>query len=217
VSAVLLAVLRPQPHDVDDFFAWYEAEHVTGRLAMPGFRNAHRYVCEDDSEPGLLIYELDELGALSTEEYRELQAGTATTTQARMGALRQFVRVSGRVIQEHGEGSGPSPLIFVVAFAVPEQDLDELDSWYQEEHAPMLLKNQAWCGIRLVDVRESTTAWTRMAIHRLADVSALTSPERRAAGQTPRRHELGMKAWFSGGTRYTARAVESLHPVSPGR
>lgn len=217
MSAVLLAVLRPEADDVDDFFTWYEAEHVNGRLAMPGFLDAHRYVSEDDRDIGLLIYELDGLDALATEEYRTLQAGTAATTQARMGGLRQFVRVTGEIIQEHGDVDRVAPLLFVVAFSAPESDLDELDAWYREEHAPMLLKAEAWRGVRLVDVAESNAPWTRVAIHRLADASALESPERRAAGETPRRRELAARPWFNAATRYTVRAVDRLDLASSRR
>lgn len=217
MSAVLLAVLRPNANDVDDFFTWYEAEHVTGRLAMPGFLDAQRYVSEDDRDMGLLIYELDGLHVLATDEYRALQARTAETTQTRMGGLDRFVRVTGTVIQEHGDVDAAASLLFVVAFSAPESDLGELDGWYREEHAPMLLKAAAWRGVRLVDVAESNTPWTRVAIHRLADASALESPERRAAGETPRRHKLAARPWFNASTRYTVKAVDRLDSASRRR
>ncbi|SIM59185.1 hypothetical protein [Micromonospora cremea] len=216
-AAVLLAVLRPKADDVDDFFTWYEAEHVTGRLAMPGFLDAHRYVSEDDHDMGLVIYDLASLDVLSTEAYRALQARTAATTQTRMGGLDQFVRVTGEVIQEHGDVAAAVPLLFVVAFSAPRSDLDDLDAWYREEHAPMLLKAAAWRGVSLVDVTGSNTPWTRVAIHRLADASALESPERRAAGEAPRRQQLAARPWFNAGTRYRVRAVDRLDSASRRR
>lgn len=214
MSAVLLAALRPDDGDAEDFYSWYEAEHVAGRMAMPGFLDAHRYVSDDDPDLGLLIYELDGLDALATEEYRDLQARTADTTRTRMGGLRQFVRVTGEVIQEHGDAGGPAPLLFAVAFTAPESDLADLDSWYREEHVPMLLEAEAWRGTRLVNVAESNTPWSRVAVHRLADPSALESPERRAAADTPRRHELASRAWFNASTRYTATAVSRFDRAS---
>lgn len=217
MSAVLLAVLHPEEPDVADFFSWYEAEHVAGRMAMPGFLDAHRYVSDDDPDLGLLIYELDGMEALGTAEYRKLQADTADATRTRMGGLRQFVRVTGEVIQEHGDAVGPAPLLFVVAFSVPESDLAELDSWYQEEHAPMLLEAEAWQGVRLVDVADSNTTWSRVAIHRLADASALDSSERRAAAEGPRRRALASREWFNASTRYTGTAVDRLDLVPSRR
>lgn len=217
MSAILLAVLHPEKADVTDFFTWYEAEHVAGRMAMPGFLDAHRYVSADDPDHGLLIYELDGMEALATDHYRRLQADTADATRTRMGGLRQFVRVTGKVIQEHGEADGPAPLLFVVAFAAPENDLAELDSWYRDEHAPMLLKAEAWRGVRLVDVADSNTTWSRVAIHRLADASALDSAERRAAAEGPKRRALASRDWFNASTRYTATAVDRLDVVSSRR
>lgn len=215
MSAVLLAVLRPEPTDVPDFYRWYEAEHVTGRLAVDGFDDAHRYRTDDDFDRGILVYELDGLPALSTPEYRDLQARTAEATQQRMGALRQFVRVTGQVVQEHGDAVGPAPMLFVVAFAAPAEDLELLDAWYRDEHAPALLECKEWLGVRLIDVADSNTGWTRVALHRLADASALTSPERQAAADTPGRHRLVERPWFGQSARFVAHAVDRFDTPEP--
>lgn len=208
MSAVLLAVLRPEDADRDDFYSWYEAEHVTGRLAIPGFGSAHRYCSVNDPDRGLLLYELDDLETLQTQEYRDLQARTAGATKQRMGGLQQFHRVTGDVIQSHGESDGLAPLLFVVAFAAPAEDLAELDAWYRDEHVPALLRADAWLGVRLVDVSDSNTGWSRVALHRIASESALSSPERKAAGDTPGRRRLAERAWFNRSTRFIAEHVE---------
>lgn len=217
MTAVLLAVLRPEDNDTDDFFSWYEAEHVVGRLAVPGFVDAHRYRSTDDPGMGVLVYELDGLDTLATEKYLDLQAATAEATRTRMGGLREFVRVTGEVIQEHGEATGPAPLVFVVAFRVPDDEVADLDGWYANDHVPMLLKADGWLGVRLVDVSDSNTGWTRLAIHRLADASALDAPERKAAGETEWRRRLGEKPWFRSSVRYTGAAVDRFDLATTGR
>jgi hypothetical protein len=217
MTAVLLAVLRPEDDDAEDFFTWYEAEHVVGRLAVPGFRDAHRYRATDDPGTGILVYELDALDTLATPQYRKLQSDTEEATRTRMGALSTFIRVTGEVIQEHGEADGPAPLLFVVAFAVPEDEVDDLDAWYAHEHVPTLLQADAWLGVRLVDVADSNTGWTRVAIHRLADVSALEAPERKAAGETEWRKRLGERPWFLASARYTATGVDRFDLATSGR
>lgn len=176
MSAVLLAVLRPEDADVADFFAWYERDHVTGRMAMPGFLDAHRYVAADDPDLGLLIYELDSLDALSSPQYQALQAATNAATQSRMGRLRTFVRVTGTVIQEYGAAHGAAPALQVVAYAVPGDELADFDQWFRQVNAPALLATRAGQGGRLVAVSESNTGWNRVAVHRLADRAALVNP-----------------------------------------
>jgi len=215
--ALLFAVLRPEPGDLADFYAWYEAEHVAGRLGMPGFDQAHRYRTDDDTDRGILLYELDGLAALQTPEYRALQESTRSVTEQRMGGLRQFVRVTGEVIQEYGEAAGPAPLLYAVAFAAPAADLDRLDAWYQDEHVPALLEADTWLGVRVVDVAASNTGWTRLALHRLADESALSSPERRAAGRTPGRERLAELAWFQQSSRFLGRQVGRFDTVDAAR
>lgn len=216
MTAVLLAVLRPEDNEAEDFFSWYEAEHVVGRLAVPGFLGAHRYRSTDDPGTGILVYELDGLDTLATEEYLDLQAATAEATRKRMGGLQSFVRVVGEVIQEHGDTTGPAPLVFVVAFTVPDDEVADLDAWYANDHVPMLLAADAWRGVRLVDVSDSNTGWTRMAIHSLADASALEAPERKAAGETEWRRRLGERPWFGSSVRYTAAAVDRFDLATSG-
>lgn len=215
MSAVLLAVLHPEPPDAGAFYSWYEAEHVTGRLGMPGFTDAHRYRTEGESDRGILIYELDGMQALATSEYQALQSRTAEATKQRMGGLRQFVRVTGKVVQEHGEATGAAPLLFVVAFAAPAEDLGLLDAWYRDEHVPALLEAESWLGVRIIDVADSNVGWTRVAIHRLADRSALSSKEREAAGETPGRERLAERPWFGKSARFVADGVERFDDAVP--
>ena len=55
----------------DEFNAWYEAEHLPERLAIPGFRSAQRWVA--DCAPGegkyLATYELESAAVLTSSRY----------------------------------------------------------------------------------------------------------------------------------------------------
>jgi hypothetical protein len=214
VSAVLVAVLRPEEAELEDFYTWYETEHVAGRLAMPGFLGAHRYVSDADPHLGLLIYELDGLDALATERYLSLQAATSATTQTRMGRLRQFVRVTGRVILEHGDLHGPAPSLLLEAFRVPQSEAEDFDSWFREERAPWLIEAQGWQRVQLVQVAESNMPWSRLVLHRGTGLSAVDSPRLRDTTRTPGRRDVAARSSHDPTMCYTATAVNHLNRAS---
>jgi hypothetical protein len=62
---------EPPPAMEEEFNAWYDAEHMPERLAIPGFRSARRWVA--DCAPGegkyLATYELDSPDVLMSAAY----------------------------------------------------------------------------------------------------------------------------------------------------
>jgi hypothetical protein len=102
VTGMLLALMKPPAGQEEDFFTWYEADHVPGRLSVPGFRSAARWRALGPESTGLLVYELDDLAVLRTPAYLEHQAATAQSTAARMGGLDVFVRCVAEVVSVEG-------------------------------------------------------------------------------------------------------------------
>ncbi len=68
---LLLTRTEPPVPMEEEFNAWYDAEHLPERLAIPGFRSARRWVA--DVAPGegkyLATYELDSLEILNSPAY----------------------------------------------------------------------------------------------------------------------------------------------------
>jgi hypothetical protein len=68
---LLLTMTEPPVPMEEEFNAWYDAEHLPERLAIPGFRSARRWVA--DVAPGegkyLATYELDSLEILNSPAY----------------------------------------------------------------------------------------------------------------------------------------------------
>ena len=65
---LLLTLTEPPPAMEEEFNAWYDTEHLPERLAIPGFRSARRWVCE---ETYLANYELDSPEVLRSKPYLE--------------------------------------------------------------------------------------------------------------------------------------------------
>jgi hypothetical protein len=82
-STALLAVLADvEPEHEKDLIGWYDEEHLSERMACPGFLRARRFVAVNGEPRFLALYDLTDLSALETPEYRGHQnAPTKRTTE----------------------------------------------------------------------------------------------------------------------------------------
>jgi hypothetical protein len=126
----------------------------------------------------------------------------------------------GVEIGDTGE-SEPGAYLFVVTFGVPAAEQADFDSWYEKEHVPILMEADGWLRCRRYAAAPSTPAApTRLALHELSTLEALSSPERLASAATEWRGRLAARPWFSTARFVTyERLVEEtqLRPTAPAR
>ncbi len=70
--ALLVVMIDIDPAYEDDFNRWYAEEHLPDREGLPGFLSARRYISYEGGPKYLALYELENVGALQTEEYLAL-------------------------------------------------------------------------------------------------------------------------------------------------
>jgi hypothetical protein len=76
-----------------DFNAWYEREHLTERMALPGFLRARRFTALEGSPKYLALYDLESPAALETPAYRHLiGAGKSAWTKRMEPQFKNFKR-----------------------------------------------------------------------------------------------------------------------------
>ena len=104
---------------------------------------------------------------------------------------------SGPCAEQHG-------VLMVVAFNVPIERTDEVERWYRQEHAPMLLRAPGWLRMRRYEPIQAAggQAWTHMALHELRNLAVLESTERALARSTPWRAQLEQESWFAQAGRF---------------
>ena len=104
----------------------------------------------------------------------------------------------------------PASIMMVVAFCVPEERRREVDDWYAQEHAPLLLKAEGWLRARRYHGIESqgSAPWTHIALHDLDNIAVLDSKERAAARSTPWRARLCHESWFKNAGRWTYERMD---------
>jgi hypothetical protein len=98
-------------NDVDpaaeaEFNAWYLAEHLPERLAVPGFRRARRWWNPGGSPRYFTFYEVDGPEVLASAPYRERLDNPTPRTRAIMPAFRGMSRTVCRVAASVGDAMG---------------------------------------------------------------------------------------------------------------
>lgn len=202
VPGMLFSQMEPPPGTEEDFHAWYDEEHIPARMKIDGFSAASRYEAVEGEPRWLAVYELSDLAALETPEYRKLKSDPSPRTAAQLGAVSGFTRFTCELASDTGY-AGEHTYLAAVAFPVPDVDADQFDDWYETEHSPMLLEAEGWLRVRRYRVLNGTGGpWTHFALHELASRDVMNSPERAAARQGPKRDALVDRPWFAQSGRW---------------
>lgn len=185
------------------FDSWHGNQHLPAlRAALPASREA-RYASAVRASM-VSIFEL-----APGEDVNVAQRASAAASET-VDWLERFVAVPSTVHRRpdaHESGQpGRAPIAYPVFFAVPPEGEHDFDHWYDDEHMGILLECKAWLGCRRFRVLgEHPQGWTHMALHDLANISAIASPERDAARATAWRERLSANAWFKGDYRVLYR------------
>lgn len=199
---MLFSQMHPPVGEELEFHDWYQTEHIPARVAIPGFSHALRYEQREGEPRFLAVYFLDDMAALDTAEYRSLKDKPSSRTDHMLANVSGFTRYIADEISDTGAVDPQAArALFVVAFEVPESDVDDFDDWYQGEHIPLLMEVPGWLRVRRYKSRPNSAGrpWTHFALHELADISALDAPERAAARDTAKRDALASREWFDSG------------------
>lgn len=84
------------------------------------------------------------------------------------------------------------PAVLVVFVEVAEEDVDELNRWYDEEHGPEKLALPGYSGLRRFRAADGSARF--LAIYELSDPDAATAPAA-STEQSARRMEEIMSRW----------------------
>jgi hypothetical protein len=221
MTGLLFSQMEP-PADLEaEFHDWYNTEHIPARMAVPGFSEAVRYEALEGTPRFLACYFLESLTALETPEYRVVKEQPGARTERMLRTVNGFTRYLCEGLSDTGADGGAAAttsgsLLFVAAFAVPDEAAAEFDAWYEEEHVPLLMRAEGWLRVRRYRVLpgHDGPSWTHLALHQLRDASALDSPERAAARSTAWRDRLAESEWFNRSGRWVYRPIHAASAVT---
>lgn len=199
-SAVLFSEMRPAPEWDERFNTWYDTDHIPVRMVLDGFNGAQRYRSLEN-ENYLVVYDMESMAALRTPGYEKVKTDPTEETNWMLSNVTNFTRNLGTEIGREGNIDYEAPYIFCAMFNAPVDAEEDFDAWMTQDHIPILLQNKDWLGVRRFELSVAEPQrFTRLAIHYLASLDALKSPERTKARETEWRADMAKKhPWFNQG------------------
>jgi len=200
-ATILFSGMTPDYDWEDRFNKWYNGHYVPIRMGAPGFLSARRYR-EADRPNYLAVYELEDEATLESEAYAKIRSLPHAETRWILDNVAGRARYVGNLISDQrrddlADDALDAPVLYSVFFSVPDDRAEDFNAWYTQEHVPMLLECRQWLSCRRFLIQDGEPQpWTHLALHYLADVAALDSPERAAARETEWRRRLSAEPWF---------------------
>lgn len=125
MSGVLFACMVAEDERLGSLEAWYDDDHLPGRMAIPGFLRATRYR-ERCAAAGVrataCLYDLAAAATLSSPAYLALQDRTAQDTADHLAGLAEMWRLAGDVVAEGEGGADAAPAPFLLAVVLLDDD-----------------------------------------------------------------------------------------------
>ena len=142
-SGLLLVIVDMPAEREEEFNRWYNEEHIPEVLGYPGFLNAARYVAVSGSPKYLACYELENAAVLDTPEWLHHRKNPTEWSKkidlggsAARSASNLFRQIFPLEVSQSVAQSDMAPVLQIGRMAVPAQDEDRFNEFYNTVYAP---------------------------------------------------------------------------------
>jgi hypothetical protein len=105
-TGMLLTSMDIDPKDEADFNRWYDREHLTERVAIPGFIEARRYIAHQGRPKYLCLYSTTTFEVLDSPAYRAALTNPTEWSKATLPRFENMIRAIARITISRGQGRG---------------------------------------------------------------------------------------------------------------
>jgi len=155
-TGLLMVWTDIDPEFEAEFNRWYDEEHITQLLSVPGFLSAGRYVAVKGGPKYLAMYELEDHNVLRSTAYLDTvkyqpSPQRAKTGTSRIGrnflrnAYRQIFPVHTNPIEQTVE---MAPFLQMGRIDIPAAIEEEFNAWYNTAYIPGYLAVPGCLGAR---------------------------------------------------------------------
>ncbi len=139
-KGILIAAMDFSACPEDEFNDWYDLEHVPERLAVPGFRNAERWISVADPKVSVATYDLETVDVLKSPGYLKIGGANSSPWTKRTQRFRKsLLRYEGEQLFPGDKlaADGAAAILLIGMNVAPEAE-HEFNEWYDTEHIPAL-------------------------------------------------------------------------------
>jgi hypothetical protein len=141
-SAAMLLWFDIVPEQTSEHDDWHTREHFPERVGIPGFIRAQRWVASSQGSRYFVMYEVADIGVLSSAPYLERLNNPTPWTRRMMPSYRGMVRGFCELESSHGSVLGTSSVTLRYS-AVPGME-DRLCSWLNRDLIPDLMQRKGF-------------------------------------------------------------------------
>lgn len=169
----------------DEFNDWYNLEHLSQVVSLPGFVSARRYKVDDAPLKYLAWYDTVDETIEAAADFQGIVRNPTPWSQ-RMRSLygEKRERMNFRLMRDVGRvPEQDTPWLYIVHTDIPDDIVDEYNEWYDAEHLPRLVTVPGVVRARRYNAASGNPRY--LTAYELTDPNAFESPEGLKARKTP--------------------------------
>lgn len=148
-TAALAMWWNIDPQDRQEFEHWHSSEHFAERLGVPGFLRGTRWVSLSDEPNYFVMYDLQGLDVLSSDQYRERVDNPTPWSSKMMARFKNMVRSQCQV--RGSQGGGISRAMLTLRVSPKDGQADALRAWIVQDVLPGLATKVGLSGAHLLE------------------------------------------------------------------
>jgi hypothetical protein len=113
----LLVLMACPPAFEEEFNAWYDAEHIPERLAVPGFETGLRFICIDGAPRYLAMYDLAGPEVLESAAYLKVAGDRSSPWTRRVISRVRIYRSAGSQVYPGNVVTGRAARVVLLRFS----------------------------------------------------------------------------------------------------
>lgn len=151
--ALMLYAVDVDEADLARFSSWYDHEHLSERVAVPGFLRGRRYVrVSGPGQQHLTLYDARDTAVFASPEYLARLDDPTPLTRSVVATFRRPYRAVLSVEFSVGAAVGAQLAVLTLPFA------PGLRTWVADSLAPAVLSDPDLCGLHLGATDTAATA-----------------------------------------------------------
>lgn len=171
-QGILLGMNNVVPQAELEFNEWYQRQHLSERLSVPGFKTVKRYQALCAAQKYLVVYECESVDVLQSQAYQERLANPTPWTQKIMPCFKDTSRTVLR--EEWVLGNGTGSVIALLHCAPVQGKMSEALLFVTQILAPQLVSAASTLRVALwrSDASVTGTSTTEMNLRGAPDSRA---------------------------------------------